>query len=318
MDRRRRIGYNLLTSEKPPFDVLLDIGRICTGVNVSEESKAIQAIAKPIETLINRISDAVGTVYEPTQIRRKARAEADAKAIMTRADIDANDLQRRALRRLAEEEAKKQENIENVLDNAFPKISSEARPEELDKDWLANFFDKVKTISDEEAQKLWAELLVKETENPGGFTKRTVNTLHTLDKKDAELFEKLCGFVWNFGGAVPLVFEYNDEVYRKNGINFIGLQHLEALGLIHLAGTGRYESVGLEGRIGVNYFNTMLLLDFEGHGGVNLDKGMVMFTQIGKELFRMTKASPVEGYFEYVSGKWSKWTVGAIQVGTAP
>lgn len=54
---------------------------------MSDEQNALQAFAKPVDTLINRISDAVVVVYEPRRIRKKAEAEAKAKIIATEADI---------------------------------------------------------------------------------------------------------------------------------------------------------------------------------------------------------------------------------------
>ena len=151
-------------------------------------------LSKPVDTLIKRISNAVGTVYEPYHIRKKAQAEADAKITAKEADIKVTDLQREASARWAAEglerrtvdrliakEAKKQENFENVMDQAIPLIEDTAQPEKVDDDWLANYFDKVETVSNKDVQKHWADLLAKEVNQPGSFSKRTINTLHTLD-----------------------------------------------------------------------------------------------------------------------------------------
>ena len=43
-------------------------------------------LAKPIDTLIHKISDATGVLYEPTRIRRKAEAESDAAIISAKAE----------------------------------------------------------------------------------------------------------------------------------------------------------------------------------------------------------------------------------------
>src|SRR3546814_7992487 len=84
-------------------------------------------------------------------------------AIAVRAEIEVDELRSRALHRLASEEAKKQENIEAVMEAAIPDISGNADPQEVDKDWLSNFIDKVKTISDEDAQNIWGKILSGET-----------------------------------------------------------------------------------------------------------------------------------------------------------
>ena len=43
-------------------------------------------LGKPIDTLIHKISDATGVLYEPTRIRRKAKAKSDAAIISAKAE----------------------------------------------------------------------------------------------------------------------------------------------------------------------------------------------------------------------------------------
>ena len=79
------------------------------------------------------------------------------------------------------------------------------------RDWMANFFDKCRIISDEEMQGLWAKVLSGEANAPGSYSKRTVNFLASMDKEDAALFTALCGFAWSFPGgyANPLIYNTN-------------------------------------------------------------------------------------------------------------
>ena len=44
-------------------------------------------LSKPISKLIEAVSQGIGTLYEPTKIRRKAKAQADAALIKAEADI---------------------------------------------------------------------------------------------------------------------------------------------------------------------------------------------------------------------------------------
>jgi hypothetical protein len=78
-------------------------------------------VAEPANTLINRISDAIGGIAKPWQIRRVAEAEADAKEIEAAAQINITKLQRRAAVRFLEEEAKRQYNIESITCKALPR-----------------------------------------------------------------------------------------------------------------------------------------------------------------------------------------------------
>src|SRR5258708_5040845 len=150
--------------------------------------------SKPANTLIEKISDAIGGIAKPWQIKRVAEADAIANRIQTTAEIEkAERLQRAALRFLAEE-TKKQQNIESIISKALPEVSEQAKPEQIEDDWIANFFDKCRLISDDEMQKLWGKILAGEANSPRKCSKRTVNLLASLDKMDALLFSKLCSF----------------------------------------------------------------------------------------------------------------------------
>jgi len=213
--------------------------------------------SKPANTLIEKISDAVGGLYKPFQIRRVAQAEADADRIRAVSQIEVTELQQRAMFRLFAEEGKKQHNIEAITLKALPDVSPGSRPEDVEDDWIANFFDKCRLISDEQMQSLWARILAGEANSPGKFSKRTVNLVGSLDKSDATLFSQLCGFVFEIGGPTALIFEFDHKIYNDAGINFHVLDHLESTGLLHLNSIGGYAR-RVSGQKGyVQYFGTL-------------------------------------------------------------
>jgi Protein of unknown function (DUF2806) len=47
-------------------------------------------------------------------------------------------------------------------------------------DWITNFFDKCRIVSDEEMQQIWAKVLAVEANKPGTYSKRTVNFLSSV------------------------------------------------------------------------------------------------------------------------------------------
>jgi len=140
-------------------------------------------LTKPATVLIEKISDAVGGIFKPYQIVRVAKAEAEAGRIQADARIQITDLHRRAMHRFLEEEAKKQSNIEAVTRKALPLLSEGSCPQNVEDDWITNFFDKSRIVSDEDMQRLWSGVLAGEANNPGTFSKRTVNLLADLDKR---------------------------------------------------------------------------------------------------------------------------------------
>jgi len=165
----------------------------------------IGELAKPATVLIEKIADAIGGYFKPYQIRRVARAEADAEITKTLARIEIHELTRRALGRFLAEETKKQDNMESITSKALPQLEDDSKPQEINDDWITNFFDKCRLVSDEEMQALWAKVLAGEANFPGKYSKRTVNFLASLDKSDAALFANLCGFGWFIGNLVPLI-----------------------------------------------------------------------------------------------------------------
>ena len=113
-------------------------------------------LSKPADTLIKKVSSAVGGVFEPYQIKRVAKAVAEASLIKARAEIEITDLQRRAMHRFVEEEASRQENMEEITKKALPLLNENSDPSAMEDDWVTNFFDKSRIVSDEEMQSLWS------------------------------------------------------------------------------------------------------------------------------------------------------------------
>ena len=152
-------------------------------------------LTKPADTLIKKISNAVGVLFEPRQIKRVAEAKAEAARIGAQSEIEITELQHRAARRWIEEEAQQQKNMEDVTAKALLQLDENATPDSIEDDWIVNFFDKTRIVSDNEMQNLWARILTGEANAPGTYSKRTVNFLSDLDKSEANLFTKLCGFI---------------------------------------------------------------------------------------------------------------------------
>ncbi len=233
------------------------------GENMSDDNSTslvnLGDLSKPANTLIEKVSSAIGGVFQPWQIKRVAKAEAEASLIKAKADIEITDLHRRALNRFVEEEANRQENMEEITKRSIPLLTENSTPENIEDDWVTNFFDKSRIVSNEEMQTIWASVLAGEANKPGSFSKRTVNLLGDLDKRDAELFQTLCRLGWIFGGFTPLIFDSQAPIYNDLGINFSSLSHLDSLGLIQFNSLSGFIRQGLPDQFMVHYCGQSLI-----------------------------------------------------------
>ncbi len=271
--------------------------------------------AKPANTLIEKISNAIGTMFEPRHMKRVAEAEAVVDRIRTTAEIERAELLQRAAFRFLAEEMKRQENIESIIRTALPDVSERAKPEQIHDDWIANFFDECRLISDAQMQTLWARILAGEANSPGKFSKRTVGLLASMDKSDASMFSTLCRFACTIPPLTPIIYGYTQEMYAQHGINFALLTHLESVGVIrlNLDSTFYFTVDDLEQNTLVDYFGSKIPLTFAGNERMlkrnELAIGQAMFTQAGEQLAGICGAKPLDDFFEFLKESWAGYAV---------
>jgi hypothetical protein len=263
-------------------------------------------LGRPATVLIEKISDAIEGIYKPVQIKRIAQAQAEADKIKAKSQIEINELTQRALSRFVAEEAKKQDNMEKITEKALPLLEKSSDPQKMEDDWITNFFDKCRIISDKEMQTLWSKVLAGEANSPGTFSKRTVNLMSALDKTDAQLFTNLCGFVWIIGNYCPLIFNEQDLIYNNSYINFNTLNHLDDIGLITFGNVAGFKKLRLPKNISINYYGTTTNIEFKKTDNNELSIGKAIFTKAGEQLARICGAKPVDGFFEYIVNKLEK------------
>jgi hypothetical protein len=264
-------------------------------------------IAEPATVLIQKISDAVGGFYKPYQIRRVAKAEAEAEIIKEKAQIEITDLQKRALARFVSEEAQKQQNIESITEKALPHLNDSSNPQNMENDWITNFFDKCRIVSDEEMQLLWAKILAGEANSPGAYSKRTVNALGSLDKRDAQLFTNLCGFVVVIAEEkFPLVYDVHESIYKDQQISFETLTHLDSIGLIRFEPLSGYIETELSQQIDIYYYGTALKAELKKPENNEVDIGKVMLSNVGQELAIICNSKPIGGFLDYMIERLTK------------
>ena len=215
-------------------------------------------------------------------------------------------------------------NMCKIVEKARAKMDQEhSTPLGVNSGWLLDFLDKSKTVSDDEMQNIWANILANEANNPGGCSIRTLNALKSIDKKEAEYFTKLCHFIVtiekedSYFDFVPMILhQTNDEIYSQHGINLSILNQIQNdLGLIKLNNQvlNSFHSYKILAEpiesLSITYHGKKLKLKVpkgeyryrDGKARVNL--GIAKLTKVGFELCQICETKPINGFFEYVQTK---------------
>ena len=157
------------------------------------EINLIKVDGKPIEKLIEVISQGIGTLYKPNAIRKEAEAKAyeieiieraKSKALAEGKEIDADTFER-IQERLIHKELKRQKSIDTVSQIAADQLKHETTVSEepVNEDWTTRFFNIVEDISDEEMLNLWGRILAGEVKRPKTYSIRTLEFIKNLSKE---------------------------------------------------------------------------------------------------------------------------------------
>lgn len=218
---------------------------------MSNMNKILTAISQPAMKLIEYLKDAVGVLYEPTKSRKLTDALAYkigkiSQALRENSDIpiqyegngivivspDYEDLVKRTGKRLAFQEIRKQENIENIIDLALNElqISKDEIHEDVEIDWILRFLSYASNISDSGLQKIWSKILAGEVLRPNSHSLRVLDVLEKISKEEALLFEKLSEYF------IPEHGLFTDEAILKDySIKYGDILKLGECGLINPA-----------------------------------------------------------------------------------
>lgn len=87
-------------------------------------------------------------------------------------------------------ESRKMNNVQQIVNKAEEQFAEgeQVSSEPVNQDWQNRFFSIAEDISDEEMQKLWAQILAGEVKRPKSFSLRTLDVLRNISKEEAELF----------------------------------------------------------------------------------------------------------------------------------
>jgi hypothetical protein len=252
-------------------------------------------LAGPLQEFIKRIARGIGILYEPTKIVRKAKAEAEAKIILSKADLAVSDIRSRAKLRKEYLSSRQQVNLENVIKLALPLVDQNKVPGDMDEDWLIQFMNNAQDVSDIEMQNLWSKILAGEYNASGSFSKRTMNTVQMLRKSEADLITTFYSLVSILDNDLYAAIRIKPGKLEAFQVTDLMLGQLKDIGII--SETMHFILPNKSVRHRMDYFGKVLY--FYKSDRVQYEPAVVFYnlSAIGKELFRV--ASPVanENYF---------------------
>ncbi len=274
---------------------------------------AFGPLSQVARSLIEKISEAITGFAKPWQTRRVARAEADAKIILAKADVEVDEISARATVRLFREAQFHQSNIEAVIGAALPLLLEAANPANMDNDWISNFFTKCRIASNEEMQSFWASILAGEANKPGSFSRRTVAVMSELDKNEARQFELVCSIAAKIstveGDSSPFFIEAQPLVlgpfafYENLGLYSSIFGDLDTAGLLEYTNIG-FGPRGEHPSFSIEHNGGRLHISGMSERKLPLMLGRVSFSKAGKELAPICHVKPADGLLEHLEQAW--------------
>lgn len=276
----------------------------------------ISNLTQPASLLIEKISDAVGVLYEPRKIIKLAQAQAHAELISFNSKLQLSELELRAVQSHIQREAFKQDNIERITASAISSLSPNSNPDEISKDWLSYFFNHCDSVSEPEMQRVWGEVLAKKASDASSYSKKTISTLAVLESIDAETVTNFCSFAVVRDKTPELfIFDVDERYYRDQYVNYGAALHLESMGLVHYSSEGFAVSVEPQRNpetpenchsIPMCYFGRQLEMivpvsELENivDDSLEISTGQVNLTTVGQELFFLCHAQQSDSFIKY-------------------
>lgn len=268
---------------------------------------------KPIEKLIEVISQGIGTLYKPRAIRKEADAEAYKIGVIERAKSNAIadgkiidlELYENIQQRIVHQETRKQLNIDNIAQIAANQLNQEQEvsDEKVENDWTTRFFNIVEDISDEEMQNLWGRILAGEIKKPKSFSIRTLELLKNLSKEEAEIFTKFSNLKI-FAGNTSMVYNQDDGKFLDDefGIKFTDRLLLNELGLMTSENNLEFSFFATDTNKIINF------IEF-GNKGIFIERpentpkqaiSVLVFTKVGSELSKLIDQEPNINYIRKI------------------
>ncbi len=254
-----------------------------------------EGLGEVIVNLTNKLADGIGWIANK-ETSKKIAVNTYIKEIQEK---DYDPVTKAALISNAKRIIRGYSNQNDIVEIAMQSLQSDAKPENVEDDWLVQFMDKAKFVSSQEFQWIWGKILARECNKPGSIPFALLYTLEKMDKEDAEAFTALCRISVHLKEEYAPVIIYTKLAKYKSliEIDFDKLVCLNALGLIEMNMGFLSTEYVLEVETfpaTVQYFEK----EYEFFEEQQIPIGNVIFTKVGQALCQSIDVDKIEGFWE--------------------
>lgn len=282
-------------------------------VLIQQEDRSFNEHSRPISKIIETVRSFIG-------VNKSTKGSTDNSIILPESLSAHQEFENRAFKRWGDQELRRQKNIESITDKAINFLPSRVSSTPVEEDWIYDFYERSKDISNEQMQELWARILAGEVAKPGSFSKRTLETVKTLSANEAKLFMNCGRFVWNRPTTkdepILIIPDINRTAhihfYAYIGLDVAGFHILQSAGLIIL---GKFAIASTSSECHIEYCNNRYKLTLlETMHGFKFSTGAASFTAAGEEILRILKTEPDHDYEQHVINFWQTRGIGVEKI----
>lgn len=277
-------------------------------VNKQEITTASSSV---INNVINKISNAVGVIYNDSNYKQKKVEYKNIRnQIVEDNNIDPN-IKLMILSNL-DRDIKFYKHSITIIENAINEMDDNVDVEKIDDDWLSYYFDKAEKVLNTDLQFLWGKLLSTEFNSPGSITKRLVHIVSTIDMNTARIFSELCKFTVTKPNGNPMLLmpliEY-PNIFSKYINVYQSLSELQSLGLIVF---DENKILVVPTMHSIRTYN----IEYIFNSSYPIKFGNVNFTNCGRALCKCIGYSPSEEMNDLIEDYYKKEIKYKIETGT--
>lgn len=202
--------------------------------------------ADVINNLINKISNVAGYIATPKG-KRKDKEEAVAffiEEIKNNAHMPP--IAKAAAISNARSMIKEYINQNDIINLALEQLSDDATPENIDDDWIENFLNKAKSISNDDMKRIFAKILAVECNRNKSISKQLLNILSIISSDIAVAFRRICQYTVLEKSACGrresrlFITSIADTKEHHIDVTFVEIEELSNIGLINYSGLTDY------------------------------------------------------------------------------